>query len=107
MVAPLHSNYSNRKGIYKDLYREIDSDNKKRTKEEEISKTRKPSKGIYADLYRQIEEDKIKFSESKSGQEENSFWHKGLSNLSFYISRFETVYSKIKPNLLSIVQFTR
>lgn len=48
MVAPI---YSNRKGIYKDLYREIDSDNKKK----EVSKARKPRKGIYVEMYKQIE----------------------------------------------------
>jgi len=48
MVAPI---YSNRKGIYKDLYREIDADNKKK----EASLARKPRKGIYRELYRQIE----------------------------------------------------
>lgn len=46
MVAPI---YSNRKGIYQDLYREIDSDNKKKT---ECPK-RSP-KGIYVNLYSQI-----------------------------------------------------
>lgn len=51
MVAPLQSDYSNRKGIYKELYREIDSDNKKKN----ASLVRKPKKGIYVELYKQIE----------------------------------------------------
>jgi len=51
MVAPI---YSNRRGIYKDLYREIDTKNKK----EESSKTRRSKKGIYINLYRQLERDK-------------------------------------------------
>lgn len=51
MVAPINSDYSNRKGIYKDLYREIDSDNKKK----DASQTRKPKKGIYVEMYKQIE----------------------------------------------------
>lgn len=51
MVAPLQSNCSNRKGIYRDLYREIDSDNKKK----DASKARKPRKGIYVEFYEQIE----------------------------------------------------
>lgn len=51
MVAPLQSDYSNKKGIYKDLYKEIDSDNKKRN----ASLVRKPRKGIYVEMYKQIE----------------------------------------------------
>lgn len=51
MVAPLQSNYSNKKGIYSDLYREIDADNKKK----DASAARKPRKGIYVQLYKQIE----------------------------------------------------
>ncbi|MFA7658465.1 MAG: hypothetical protein WCY19_03435 [Candidatus Gastranaerophilaceae bacterium] len=61
MVAPLQSDYSNRKGIYKDLYREIDSDNKKR----EAAQVRKPKKGIYIELYKQIE---FKNNERKNEQ---------------------------------------
>lgn len=52
MAAPI---YSNRKGIYKDLYREIDSNNKKR----EVSQAPRTRKGIYKNLYRQFEDDKI------------------------------------------------
>jgi len=48
MVTPI---FTNRKGIYKDLYREIDSDNKKK----EVSQARRPKKGIYVELYNQIE----------------------------------------------------
>lgn len=44
--------YSNKKGIYKDLYRNIDSENKKQ--EKTIKRQRK---GIYANLYRQFEDD--------------------------------------------------
>lgn len=58
MVASLQSDYSNRKGIYKDLYREIDSDNQKR----DASQTIKPRKGIYVEMYKQIE---FKNNESK------------------------------------------
>lgn len=46
--------YSNKKGIYKDLYRTIDTDKK----EKESPKAFYAKKGIYKDLYRQIEEDK-------------------------------------------------
>jgi hypothetical protein len=48
MVAPIHSN---RKGIYRDLYRELDSDNRKN----EAAKIKKPRKGIYVNLYNHIE----------------------------------------------------
>lgn len=53
MVAPLHADYSNRKGIYKNLYMEIDADNKKK-KASEASSRRSP-KGIYKNLYEHIE----------------------------------------------------
>lgn len=58
MVAPI---YTNKKGIYKDLYREIDSDNKKK----DATLTRKPRKGIYVELYKQIE---FKNNENKEKQ---------------------------------------
>lgn len=54
MVAPI---YPNKKGIYQDLYKEIDSDNKKKIKESE----KKAPKGIYKNLYTQIENEKIAF----------------------------------------------
>lgn len=54
MVAPLHSNYSNKKGIYKDLYREIDADYKKK-KSDIDSNVKRPKKGIYVELYKQID----------------------------------------------------
>lgn len=52
MVAPI---YTNRKGIYIDLYREIDSDNKKK----EIAQVQRPRRGIYVSLYKQIEGSKL------------------------------------------------
>ena len=64
MVAPLQSDYSNKKGIYKDLYREIDSDNKKKN----VSLARKPKKGIYVELYKQIE-----FQNNDRKNDSNSF----------------------------------
>lgn len=48
MVAPI---YPNKKGIYRDLYAEIDSDKKKKAKE---TSQRRIRKGIYVELYRQI-----------------------------------------------------
>lgn len=56
--------YTNKKGIYKNLYMEIDSDNKKR-KTAEASYYRRP-KGIYRDLYKHIAEFKGKEEESKN-----------------------------------------
>ncbi len=52
MVSPV---YLNKTGIYKDLYRQIDSDNKNR-ESSEVSYKRRP-RGIYADLYKQFEND--------------------------------------------------
>lgn len=52
MVAPI---YSNRKGIYRDLYREIDADNNKKKLEKDTSQAQKPRKGIYVELYKHIE----------------------------------------------------
>lgn len=70
MVASI---YSNKKGIYKDLYREIDADNKKR----EASQVPKQKKGIYVDLYRQLEEDKaVSFkSNEEDKKEKENIWH--------------------------------
>lgn len=58
MVAPI---YSNKKGIYRDLYREIDTDSKKNI----CSNARSPKKGIYVELYKQIG---FKSSEQRSEQ---------------------------------------
>lgn len=73
MVTPI---YTNRKGIYKDLYREIDADNKKREK----AKAKKLNKGIYVDLYRQLENDKkaINFEHSRKPEtaKEEDVFHK-------------------------------
>lgn len=46
--------YSNKKGIYQDLYREIDAKNKKK----ETSQIKRQPRGIYKDLYRTIESEK-------------------------------------------------
>lgn len=73
MVAPI---YSSKKGIYKDLYREIDADNRKKAKEEEASLASRPKKGIYVNLYRQIEEDKaVSFKSKKEENKEKNIWH--------------------------------
>jgi len=67
MVAPI---YTNRKGIYKDLYREIDANNKRRL-EKESFQSKKPNKGIYVALYRQLEDDKQKLA-LKNNERKNS-----------------------------------
>lgn len=68
MVAPI---YSNRKGIYKDLYREIDADNKKK----EASQVKKQPKGIYKDLYRQLDENKSVSFKVKQKEDDENIWH--------------------------------
>lgn len=45
--------YANKKGIYKNLYLEIDSDNKKKKVAADSYYKRSP-KGIYRDLYKQL-----------------------------------------------------
>lgn len=68
--------YSNKKGIYKDLYREIDADNKKKKKEEEAYLAQRPKKGIYVDLYRQLEQDKaVSFKSNEENKNEENIWH--------------------------------
>lgn len=83
MVAPI---YSNRKGIYKDLYREIDADNKK-TKSDIDSSIRRPRKGIYVELYKQIG-----FKNNESKNDSNNFYalafKKFINDVSSSFSRF-------------------
>ena len=57
--------YSNRKGIYRNLYREIDSDNQKK----KSSQIKMQPKGIYTELYKQI---KFRNNERKN---QYSNWH--------------------------------
>lgn len=74
-------NYSNRKGIYRDLYREIDADNNKKKKMDAAYQTPRAKKGIYKDLYRQLEEDKsVSFKANEAKQTEacedkENIWH--------------------------------
>jgi len=69
MVASIQTNYSNKKGIYRDLYREIDSDKKKKKLENESSQIRKPKKGIYVEIYKQIE-----FKNDNSRKDNNNLY---------------------------------
>lgn len=75
---------SDKKGIYKDLYRTIETDNQK---EKNIQKQRK---GIYANLYRQFEEDKqnISFKRIKKKNEK-------LSLLVIFNKVINQVYPKV------------
>lgn len=70
MVAPV---YSNKKGIYSDLYREIESENKKK-KVNELSSKRRP-KGIYKDLYIQIE------NKEKEDRKRTSLYNKFVQSI--------------------------
>lgn len=101
MVAPI---YSDRKGIYKDLYREIDADNKRKGLEKDASQARKPRKGIYVNLYRQLKEDNktINFKKDKAEQgKEERFENKYFSNLLFYSSKIETAINLVIATLYS------
>lgn len=60
----VNSIYSDKKGIYKDLYRTLDSD---KQKENAIQSSRQ-RKGIYKNLYRQLEEDKITFKQKRQAE---------------------------------------
>lgn len=99
MVAPLHSTYSNRKGIYKDLYREIDSDNKKK----DASQVRKPRKGIYVELYKQID-----FRNREQRSEQNNLYllafkqlvKDTLSKISYF---FSPASLEVKPLIAACV----
>lgn len=79
MVAPI---YSNKKGIYKDLYREIESDNK------QIKDKKKSPRGIYANLYRQIEND-MKGITFKNNNNDNN------SNKTLHIQIFKSIFNDV------------
>lgn len=61
--------YTNRKGIYRDLYRTLEAENEQNKPQE------RRHKGIYANLYRQIEEDKhiIFFKSNKERNEKLNY----------------------------------
>lgn len=97
MVAPI---YSNRKGIYKDLYREIDSDNKKKRFDMD-SNVRRPRKGIYVELYKQID---FKNSEQRSDQNNlyllafKKFVKNTLSRVTYF---FSSASLEMKPLIVA------
>ncbi len=59
-----NSIYSDKKGIYKDLYRTLDSDRQA----ESAIKCSRQRKGIYKNLYRQLEEDKVTFNQNQQAK---------------------------------------
>lgn len=85
MVAPINSN---RKGIYRDLYREIDADNKK-------NQIIRPRKGIYVNLYNQIENDR---SMASKGNLKNE-------GLNFLYSQFTQIIQNITNVILSKLSY--
>lgn len=98
MVSPI---YSNRKGIYSDLYREIDAENNKRKKSEKNSQARRPKKGIYVELYKQI-----KFKNNDRANDQNNFYTLAfkkfvidiISRISYY---FSTATGEIKMLIIA------
>lgn len=87
MVAPI---YTNRKGIYSDLYKEIEAENKKK----EASQIRKPKKGIYVELYRQIERDK-----------QNIFFKHDEDEHTALFIQLTKVVKKVLSNFLSKISY--
>lgn len=86
MVRPI---YSDKKGIYKDLYRTINSDNQQQEKP-----VKRQRKGIYANLYRQFYDDArgVNFRNNKE---------EGNSNKILIIQVFKNTIK----NLLSKISF--
>lgn len=76
--------YSDKKGIYRDLYRTINADNQK---EKNIKRQRK---GIYVNLYIQIEDDKQNISFKNNRKEKRK--------LSFLIA-FHKIINQISPRI--------
>lgn len=95
MVAPI---YANKKGIYKNLYMEIDTDNKKR----ESSRVRRQPKGIYKNLYSQITE-----FEGKDKNQENSlyfrFTRSTQKSFRAYISRMSYFFSSASSTIKMLI----
>lgn len=89
--------YSNKKGIYKNLYMEIDSDNRKK-KVTEASYYKRIPKGIYKDLYKQI----AGFEGRDEGQENplvTQILQSAQKTLSSYFSRISYFFSSASNSL--------
>lgn len=89
--------YTNKKGIYKNLYLEIDSENKKKAEENALKKS---PKGIYKDLYTHLDN---KYFTGNEDQKRKSlslriFYHlqKGFNTLT---SRFSYFFSTARTEL--------
>lgn len=84
MVAPI---YENKKGIYRDLYREINSENQKKKADSQ----KQSPKGIYKNLYINIRaENKFTFGNKKKKQKDslyNRFIKKMQGFIKFIISK--------------------
>lgn len=94
MVAPI---YPNKKGIYQDLYREIDSDNKKKIKESE----KRTPKGIYKNLYAQIKNEKIAFRDNKD--EKINIFQNIQKFLNFVFSKASYIFSSANAELKMLI----
>ena len=95
MVAPI---YSNRKGIYKDLYREIDADNKKK----ELSKAKRQPKGIYRDLYEHILEFKGQDA-NRNANENINIIQSVQRRIGIYFSKMSYFFSSASSSLKMLI----
>jgi hypothetical protein len=62
--------YTDKKGIYKDLYRTIEAE-----KQPQQTCQSRERKGIYKDLYRTLETEKISFKANEKKEEKENIWH--------------------------------
>ena len=90
--------YTNRKGIYKDLYREIDSNNKKK----ESSQVKRPPKGIYRNLYKHIEGFKGKEDKQRSPLY-FGFLPAIQKSFSFAFSRASSIFSSARSEIKMLI----
>lgn len=95
MVAPI---YSNRKGIYKDLYREIDTDKKKQKEDS----AKKPPKGIYANLYSQFEVEKTAFKNNKK-EKKGHFIQSLQKKIDYAFSKIYYLFSSTKGEIKMLI----
>lgn len=94
MVAPI---YPNKKGIYQDLYREIDSDNKKKANDSE----KRTPKGIYKNLYAQIENEKIAFRDNND--QKISVFQNIQKFLNFAFSKASYIFSSVNSEIKMLI----
>lgn len=95
MVAPLQSDYSNKKGIYKNLYIEINSENKKK----DTYQARKPKKGIYVELYKHIE-----FKNNDNNRKPNNLYALALRQfIKDILSQSSRCFSAVKSEIKMLI----